>query len=86
MQRAKERTVRKYKRRFLAESEAGLDTGTSAVRLKAARQDLKQFIRETGSKEDSARISVAWLWPQRSRQGHLGGEESLYKSRHRCYT
>lgn len=58
MQRAKERTVRKYKRRFLAESEAGLDTGTSAVRLKAARQDLKQFIQETGSKEDSARISV----------------------------
>lgn len=58
MQRAKERTVRKYKRRFLAESEAGLDTGTSAIRLKAARQDLKQFIRETGSKEDSARISV----------------------------
>ena len=58
MQRAKERTVRKYKRRFLAESEAGVDTGTSAVRLKAARQDLKQFIRETGSKEDSARISV----------------------------
>lgn len=58
MQRAKERTVRKYKRRFLAESEAGLDTGTSAVRLKAARQDLKQFIRETGSKEDSARVSV----------------------------
>lgn len=58
MQRAKERAVRKYKRRFLAESAAGLDTGTSAVRLKAARQDLKQFIRETGSKEDSARISV----------------------------
>lgn len=58
MQRAKERTVRKYKRRFLAESEAGLDTGTSAVRLKAARQDLKQFIQETGSKEDSARVSV----------------------------
>ena len=50
--------MRKYKRRFLAESEAGLDTGTSAIRLKAARQDLKQFIRETGSKEDSARISV----------------------------
>lgn len=58
MQRAKERTVRKYKRRFLAESEAGLDTGTSAVKLKAARQDLKQFIQETGSKEDSARVSV----------------------------
>ena len=58
MQRAKERTLRKYKRRFLAESEAGLDTGTSAVRLKAARQDLKQFIQETGSKEDSARVSV----------------------------
>lgn len=58
MQRAKERTVRKYKRRFLAESEAGLDTGTSSVRLKAARQDLKQFIQETGSKEDSARVSV----------------------------
>lgn len=34
MQRAKERTVRKYKRRYLAEDAAGTDTTASAVKLR----------------------------------------------------
>ena len=36
MQRAKERTVRKYKRRYLAEDAAGTDTTDSAVKLRQA--------------------------------------------------
>ena len=42
----------------LAESEAGQDASTSAARLKAARAELAQFIRETGTQPDSARTSV----------------------------
>ena len=44
MQRARERTVRKYKRRYLAEDAAGADTTASAVKLRQARQDLADFI------------------------------------------
>lgn len=39
MQRAKERAVRKYKRRYLAEDAAGADTTQSAVKLRQARQE-----------------------------------------------
>lgn len=59
MQRARERTVRKYKRRYLAEDAAGADTTASAVKLRQARQELAEFITATGSRADSARISVA---------------------------
>lgn len=59
MQRARERTVRKYKRRYLAEDAAGADTTVSAVKLRQARQELAEFITATGSRADSARISVA---------------------------
>lgn len=55
MQRARERTVRKWKRRYLAEDAAGSDTTASAIRLKAARQSLKQFTQDTGGRVDSAR-------------------------------
>lgn len=58
MQRARERTVRKYKRRYLAEDAAGADTTASAVRLKAARQSLSEFAKATGGRVDSARVSV----------------------------
>ena len=58
MQRARERTVRKYKRRYLAETEAGVDTTASAVKLRQARQELAQFISQTGGRADSARVSV----------------------------
>ena len=59
MQRARERTVRKYKRRYLAEDAAGADTAASAVKLQQARQGLADFISATGGRADSARTSVA---------------------------
>lgn len=59
MQRARERTVRKYKRRYLAEDAAGADTTASAVKLWQARQELTDFISATGGRLDSARTSVA---------------------------
>ena len=59
MQRALERRVRKYKRRYLAEDAAGADTAATAVRLKQARQELNAFTRATGSRNDSSRTSVS---------------------------
>lgn len=59
MQRSRERNVRKWKRRYLAEDAAGSDTTAAAVRLKAARDSLKQFTRETGGQLDSARTMVS---------------------------
>ena len=58
MQRARERNVRRWKKRYLAEAEAGVDTTDSAVRLKAARQSLAEFANATGGRVDSARVSV----------------------------
>lgn len=59
MQRALERRVRKYKRRYLAEDAAGADTAAAAAKLRAARRDLKDFVRATGRRNDSARTSVS---------------------------
>ncbi len=59
MQRAKERTVRKYKRRYLAEDAAGSDTTQSAVKLRQARQELAEFVKATGSRADSSRTMVS---------------------------
>lgn len=58
MQRARERNVRRWKKRYLAETEAGADTTDAAVRLKAARQSLAEFAQATGGRVDSARVSV----------------------------
>ena len=58
MQRARERNVRRWKKRYLAEDAAGLDATDSAVRLKAARQSLADFAQATGGRVDSARTSV----------------------------
>ena len=58
MQRALERRVRKYKRRYLAETAAGVDAGQSAAKLKAARQQLSAFLAETGERLDGARAEV----------------------------
>ena len=58
MQRARERNVRKWKKRYLSESAAGLDTTNTAVHLKAARQSLSEFAKATGGRVDSARTSV----------------------------
>lgn len=59
MQRARERNVRKWKRRYLAEDAAGSDTTAAAVRLKAARDSLKQFTWDIGGQLDSARTMVS---------------------------
>ena len=58
MQRARERNVRRWKKRYLAEDAAGLDPTDSAVRLRAARQSLKDFTQATGGRVDLARPSV----------------------------
>ena len=58
MQRARERNVRRWKKRYLAEDAAGLDATDSAVRLKAAHQSLAEFAQATGGRVDSARVSV----------------------------
>lgn len=59
MQRARERAVRKWKRRYLAEDAAGSDTTVSAVKLRAARAELADFVAKTGSRADSARTMVS---------------------------
>ena len=58
MQRSRERNVRRWKKRYLAEDAAGLDTTDAAVRLRAARQSLAEFAQATGGRVDSARVSV----------------------------
>lgn len=59
MQRALERRVRQFKRQYLAEDAAGVDTAATAVRLKQARQELNTFTKATGSRNDSSRTSVS---------------------------
>lgn len=58
MQRSRERNVRRWKKRYLAEDAAGLDPTDAAVRLSAARQSLAEFAQATGGRVDSARTSV----------------------------
>lgn len=58
MQRARERNVRKWKKTWMAEKEAGLDTTNSAIRLKNARKSLNDFTKETGGRVDSSRTAV----------------------------
>ena len=58
MQRARERNVRRWKKRYLAEDAAGVDTTDSAVKLRAARQSLAEFAQATGGRVDSARTSA----------------------------
>lgn len=59
MQRALERRVRRFKRQYLVEDAAGVDATAAAVKLRAARKDLKDFVQSTGGRNDSARTSVS---------------------------
>lgn len=68
MQRALERRVRKYKRRYLAETAAGVDAGQSAAKLKAARQQLSTFLAETGERLDGARAEVPGFGQREAKQ------------------
>ena len=68
MQRALERKVRRYKRRYLAETAAGVDASQSATKLKAARQQLSAFLEETGERLDGARAEVPGFGQREARQ------------------
>ena len=68
MQRALERRVRKYKRRYLAETAAGVDASQSAVKLKTARQQLSAFLEETGERLDGARAEVPGFGQREAKQ------------------
>lgn len=68
MRRALERTVRKYKRRFLAEKAAGQDTTQTAFRLRDAQRELNAFIKATGDKVDGARTEVSGFGYREARQ------------------
>lgn len=59
MQRSLERKVRSAKRKYMAETEAGVDATRAAVELKTRREELKQFIAETHRRMDSSRTSVS---------------------------
>lgn len=58
MQQARERQVRKWKKTYLMEKEAGLDTTQSALQLKEARKALSDFAGATGGRVDSSRTAV----------------------------
>ena len=58
MQRALERRVRKYKRRYVAENAAGVDTTSTAVKLKQSRQQLKEFAYAINNRVDTARTGT----------------------------
>lgn len=68
MQRALERKVRRYKRRYLAETAAGVDASQSAAKLKIARQQLSAFLTETGERLDGARTGVPGFGRREARQ------------------
>ena len=71
MQRALERRVRKYKRRYLAETAAGVDANQSAAKLKAARQQLSAFLAETGERLDGARAEVPGFGQREAKQADV---------------
>lgn len=58
MQRSRERRVRRWKRQYVMEEAAGLDSTQTALRLKAARQSLSDFIAETGGQASGVRTMV----------------------------
>lgn len=74
MQRARERQVRKWKKTYLMEKEAGLDTTESALRLKEARKALSDFADATGGRVDSLRTAV-------NNFGHSPASKAVWEAR-----
>ena len=85
MQRALERRVRKYKRRYLAETAAGVDAGQSAAKLKAARQQLSAFLAETGGAAGRRKDRDAKVWAKGSKTGGCSGKCLAIRPK-QCYT
>lgn len=73
MQRARERSVRRWKKRYLAEDAAGLDPTDAAVRLRAARQSLAEFGTGHGWPCGQRPCQRAEVRQERSRQGKRTG-------------
>lgn len=59
VQRSIERNIRKWKREFEALDAAGLDTSEAAARLKIWQDRMKDFTKQTGLKQQSAREQIA---------------------------
>lgn len=74
MQRARERQVRKWKKTYLMEKEAGLDTTQSALQLKEARKALSDFADATGGRVDSLRTAV-------NNFGHSHASKAVWEAR-----
>ena len=74
MQRALERKVRRYKRRYLAETAAGVDASRSTAKLKAARQQLSAVLNETGERLDGARAEVPGFGQREAKQADATAE------------
>lgn len=74
IQRGLERRVRKWKRQYLAEDAAGADTTEASVRLRTAREQLRQFARQTGLNLDSSRIGVSGFGRSQASRATAGAE------------
>ncbi len=68
MQRALERRVRKYKRRYLGEDAAGVDTTRASARLRDVRRALNDFVSATGGKLSAARTDAAGFGAAQARR------------------
>lgn len=74
MQRYRERRVRRWKRQFVMEEAAGLDSTQTALRLKDARQSLSGFIAETGGQASGVRTMVQGF-------GRKQGSSAVWKAK-----
>lgn len=77
MQRSLERKVRKSKRLWMAEREAGLDSTTAAFKLKANRKKLNDFVKATGGKNYSIRTET---WDTSTLPGQKFGRSHASKA------
>lgn len=74
MQRYRERRVRRWKRQYVMEEAAGLDSTQTALRLKDARQSLSDFIAETGGQASGVRTMVQGF-------GRKQGSSAVWKAK-----
>lgn len=77
MQRALERNVRKSKRLWMAQREAGVDSTTAAFKLKANRKKLADFVKTTGGKQYSYRTET---WSTATLPGKKFGRSEAAKA------